>query len=77
MWLPGYAAPLICLENGPFGVDKPLGALEGMIQAIESRIAPLELCENAQRLRVMVKTAIGRHELVEHVFAGVAKGGVT
>jgi hypothetical protein len=64
----------IWFEQWPIVLDEPFQSLEGQIEAIERRVATLQLGDNAKRLRVVIESAIGTHHRVERVLAGVAEG---
>ena len=54
--------------------DDPFADLKGKIQAGKIEIGAFELIDDAQSLKIVVEArAVGPHQLVEFLFAGVAK----
>ena len=54
-------------------LDQAFQRLPGQVQPVELGIAPLQPRHHAQRLRVVVEAAAGRHLLVQRVLAGMAE----
>jgi hypothetical protein len=46
---------------------------ESEVEPVEPDMAPFELRQHAQRLRVVAETAMARHREIEGLFAGVAE----
>src|ERR1700730_6167239 len=63
----------IGLQKRAVMFDEPFQCLPSQIQAIEGRVAAFELGDYTQRLGIMIKAAVGRHEFVEHILARVAE----
>ncbi len=57
-------------------LGQALERLPGQVQPVEIGIVPLQRRHDADRLRVVVEAAIGRHQPLERVLAGVAEGRV-
>ena len=57
-------------------LDQTLKGFPGKVQPVKLRVAPLQLGDDPQRLGIVVKTAIVGHQLIEFVFARMAKGRV-
>ena len=54
----------------------PLQRLPRQIEPIKVGVVTLQPGDDAQRLRIVVKAAIGRHQRLHRVFASVAERGV-
>ena len=54
-------------------LDQTFQRLPGQIEPVEVRIAPLQIGDDAQRLRVVVEAAVDRQAVVERALAGVAE----
>ena len=46
------------------------------VQPVEFGIVPLQRGDDLDRLRVVIEATVGFHQLVQRIFAGVAKGRV-
>jgi hypothetical protein len=57
-------------------LDQPLQRLPGEIESVKLGVTSLETGDDAQRLGVVVKAAIGPHHLVKRLLAGMAEGRV-
>ena len=58
-------------------LEDPLAGLEAEVEAIEARVALLQLVDHPQALQVVLETAVGAHALVERILAGMAERRVT
>ena len=47
------------------------------VQTVEPRIVTFQRCDDPQRLRIVVKPAIGLHQQIQRILARVAEGRVT
>jgi hypothetical protein len=54
----------------------PFKGFPGEVQAVEFRVMPLQMGHDADRLRVVIEPAMGRHRGGERVLPGVAEGRV-
>ena len=57
-------------------LHQPLQGLEGQVQPVEARVAPLEPGDDAEGLQVVVEAAEPGQRLVERRLAGMAEGAV-
>ncbi len=63
-------------KQRPVVLDDTFEAFPGQVQAVEADMPAFELRQNAQRLRVVVEPAIGRHGGVQRLLARMAETGV-
>ena len=54
-------------------LDDSLAHFEGEVETAKIRIPILDPVDGAQALRVVIETAVGPHQIVEHLFAGVTE----
>ena len=62
------------IDEGAVVLGQALERLPGEIEALERRVAGLETGDDAQRLRIVIEAAMGRHRRVELGLAGMAEG---
>ena len=68
--------PAVGVHERAIVLDQPLERFPGEIEAVECCIAALEPRHDAQRLGVVVETAIGSHAGIERIFARMTEGRV-